>query len=267
MGFLTKILIVVLIVAAIAFTVKGAPPVTTVFEGSEGFEIEFPTIDYTQVNKGVSFHFHVFNLSNGQPVINDSVSCFFHLYHNNGSHIYKNQNVEFEPSDLFDWSVPISSGNFSTVGTYSYIFQCNNTHKGGFVSRQIIVTGSGVEELLSDNNTSSTSISIVLFIIIINVLLFIIPLMKKEMLEHEIANIILRRSLMALGFYLAVLNTAIVQTLAVTAGLSINSELSQYMFLLGTAGYIMLASTVLKTMFDVIKSYSLSKEKKRMGEE
>ncbi len=269
MGFFAKVFIVIAIVAALAFAVYAVPPVqTTATTTSEGYLIEAPPKIYFQHQADYLLEYHMNNESNGRPVTDISdggLECHFELFNNTGFIVMNYTPVYNEGTKNFD--VPISAGNFSHLGSMYYHIDCNSSSLGGTDLVPIFITENGEQTLHSENNSSSTALAVTLFILIINVMLFLIPLVKKEMLENPFANLILRRSLMSLGFYLAVLNTAIVQTLAVSAGLVLNAEMARYMFLLGTAGYIMLASTVLKTLFDLVTSYRIGKQNERMGEE
>ena len=134
----------------------------------DGFEIKHPIIETLQVNQDVEFEFHVFNSSNGVPIIEgigqDTLSCYFHLYNSTGQHMLELQ--ENTPSHNFDYGFNVTGGNFSSIGEYSYITQCNSSVAGGFVSVPFIVTGGGVEM------TTATALIYIIFILTLGFLLF-----------------------------------------------------------------------------------------------
>lgn len=128
----------------------GQPPFETeVNTGDVGFDIKFPQIEFVELNEELKLHFHVFNRSSGLPVDNVSTECYFHLYSPVGGHVYIEDKISVV-SHLFDFEVELAGSNFSSLGLYSYIFQCNNSDSltGGFVGQTFEVTSDGrsVEE-------------------------------------------------------------------------------------------------------------------------
>jgi uncharacterized membrane-anchored protein YitT (DUF2179 family) len=127
-----------------------------------GYEIKIPPFDTFKQNEDLNLNFHLFNLSNGVPIDNSSTDCFIHLYQSNGI-----QELEIEvPHESFntinnEWEILILGDNFSGIGNYAYIVQCNSSSLGGFESISFSITPSG----------NSGTANIVFFIAVI-VLLF-----------------------------------------------------------------------------------------------
>jgi len=111
-----------------------------------GYEIKIPFFGVTRQNSGFDFHFHVFNISDGVPITNDSTSCSFHLYNSTGNHIVSNNNIPYKPEEIInEWGIDVDGGNFSGLGDYSYLVQCNSSSSelGGFESVNFEVTADG----------------------------------------------------------------------------------------------------------------------------
>ena len=255
--------LIVLLIIPLALAV---PKDKTVFAGTDGFQIEFPEIVEIKQNTDYSFHFHVFNISNGVSITNTTASCYFHLYNDTGNHIYTESPVAIFDDD-FDWEVNVGGGNFSRQGRYAYIFQCNNSELGGFVSVPLLVSESGQEltELTSINSKdSSAGIAIVIFILAIVGLLIVLPF-KKDFAKNKFLDLILKRGCWSIAIYFMMFNSAIVATIANAANLDLTSEMFRYMWLWGTAGWLFLGFMFLKTLFDLIELWKSEAKKLRMG--
>lgn len=104
--------------------------------------IEHPITDVIAANLSHKFHFHLFWTNTSYPIINTTaIQCIFHLYDPFGNHILKNNLVGSD--DRFDWEQIVAAGNFTILGQYSYVFQCNNSIVGGFYEHDFLVTPTG----------------------------------------------------------------------------------------------------------------------------
>lgn len=142
----TKIKLGICLVFAILFLfplVSSAPPVTTVPQFTEGIVIEYPAMEYIKQGTTFDFHFHLFNSSDGR-YITTGVDCYFHLYNASGNHIY--EGFDDVVSHNFDYSFKVDGGNFTNLGNYYYITQCNNTARGGYIERAFQVNPMGVAD-------------------------------------------------------------------------------------------------------------------------
>ena len=54
-------------------------------------------------------------------------------------------------------------------------------------------------------------------------------------------------------------------TIAEASGIDLTNEMFRYLWLFGTAGWVFMGFTVLKTLFDVLKLYKIKKHNERMG--
>lgn len=139
-----KIVLFLFFVLFLCNPAYAVPPVTTIQSFSEGYVIKAPIQEFHQQYKDYKFNFHVFNISNGNPIINSStIACYFHLYNSSGNHLIDMRPDTFDHT--FDFEVGIKGGNFSLIDEYHYIFQCNSTFgRGGFIEDYFYVTKDGI---------------------------------------------------------------------------------------------------------------------------
>jgi hypothetical protein len=109
-----------------------------------GYDIRYPEYSLARVNTTFVLHTHVYNRSTGLPLDNSSVACFLHLYTPDGNQ-QSSMKLDFErePFPIGEFEKTILGTNFSFLGTYAYVIQCNSTVFGGFASGIFDVTYSG----------------------------------------------------------------------------------------------------------------------------
>lgn len=137
-----------------------------------GMQVEFTEIDFLKNGQAHLFNAHIFNLSSGLRVTNETTDCNFHLFDNVGFHIINQVPMDYDAVGL-DFEYNVTGGNFTRNGQYSYLIVCNSTNIGGFVSFDIEVTESGT--ILKEGE------GIVLFGIILILIITIIFLMIATM--------------------------------------------------------------------------------------
>lgn len=155
-----------LLFAIIPF-VSAVPPFVS--SSSTGGCVVVPMMrESIKLNQAFDFNFHIINSTNGFPLSNTSVSCYFHLYNQTGDHSFaiRLQNDPItEHLVTNEFVARLGGTNFSTIGDYAYIVQCNGTvSTGGCAEKGLFtVTHSGF--------TASTSRAIfdigLLFILVI----------------------------------------------------------------------------------------------------
>lgn len=185
-----KLLKIIIVLMFLLITLKSsisAPPVTTTLVGDNTLDIKYPLIFTIKANQSYEMYFHVFNGSNGVPLFNDSVYCHLHLYNQTGSHIVDSNLTTMEYD--YDFGIEIGAGNFSTIGYYSYIIQCNNSNQGGRTSVQLEVTKDGISTIapteieITENSDSIIIISLFfMFILLIFLSFSIYGFVKAESL-------------------------------------------------------------------------------------
>lgn len=143
---LTKLIGIFLFLIFFTQQVNSQPPFQQASDViTEGFIIEFPKIDLIEVGKDFDFSFHLFNATNAILITNDTASCDFHLFNNDGSHILTKIEVNFD-NENGDFQITVSGDNFIEEKNMGYIMQCNDSIKGGFVSVPISITENGKKE-------------------------------------------------------------------------------------------------------------------------
>ena len=121
--------------------VSAAPPNPTqvILNLDSGLNIEVPRITTLKQNEDFQFTFHVYNITSGLRVDNSSINCTFELYNSSGIHIIESD-LEFGDND---WEMLVKGGNFSDIGSYYYIVDCQSDSEGGVFVITLQVTATG----------------------------------------------------------------------------------------------------------------------------
>ena len=230
------------------------------FTGVKGIEIKYPIINSININEGYNFHFHIFNLSDGQPIIS-GVSCYFHLYNSTGDHIYIENEIT-TPNDKFDYEFSVSGTNFSKEGDYSFIFQCNSTARsvGGFVNEFFIVKD---PNNFDDSKDATAGIYLMLFVLISAFMFLLLPFFKEEFSKTEWTNLVIKKGLWALGLVLMALNAGIMKTIMIASNIPLNNEMILFINIFGWSAYLMSAYMVLSGLIKGVELAQKNNEKAR----
>lgn len=139
---MNKLFLIMFAVLLVLPMVIAVPPMTTIQQFTEGYEIRIPQDNILEFNKTYDFEFHVYNITTGLPK-HSGVSCYFHLYNETGNHVYEAM-VNTVTHD-FDYGFKVDAGNFTRVAHLYYNIQCNSSTLGGFSSSIIYITQNGKE--------------------------------------------------------------------------------------------------------------------------
>ena len=135
----------VVLVVCLAFAVQAKTSFETSSSSASGIglQIRQPTLISAKFGEDIHPHIHVFNASSGIPMILNT-TCFLHMYNRTGDHILRLNTSTVESN--FDYEFKIGAMNFSYIGLYSFIAQCQNSvsNIGGFVSGGIEITSDGM---------------------------------------------------------------------------------------------------------------------------
>jgi len=157
-----------------------------------------------------------------------------------------------------DFELYLNENNFSQIGEYAYIIQCNTSEVGGFVS--------GVFEVTTDGRyykeDSQATIAITLFLIFITILMIYVST-RKCLTKSEILNLILKRSLYVLIIFFVILDFSILFSFAAISQLPILNFITTYITIFGWAGYLAMLYLVVKTMFDSLELWKDKKNNER----
>lgn len=178
------VLILMLMLIFLPFINAAAVQVST----ATGMQIDYPKYDIIKNGSDHRFHLHVINSTATKT--NLTTSCLLHVYNQTGWDLdIGSQFMEFEAYNGVDFAKTVSGGNFSKVGIYSYVVQCNSSNEVAFASGQLLVTNSGYE-LAGDN---FTAIIYILFIFAVSGLMytFLLGLAKLATGETTVYDVII----------------------------------------------------------------------------
>lgn len=174
-----KLLLILICSIFFISLISAAPPFIQQGAFTEGYEIKFPPLFTAKQNTDFNINIHVYNQSNGIPIDNSSTSCSLHLYNSLG-----NQQLESiiphstEPTANNEWEINIDGGNFTEVGSYAYVIQCNSSSYGGFESVGFEVTSTGTDFSVEKSILYLGLFSILIFLFIINI--GVIPFLPQK---------------------------------------------------------------------------------------
>jgi len=260
-----RTILFILFLFLLATGVLAVPPQQFVPQ-SESLEIAFPKFDEYKLNDVEDFHFHIYNAS-GYLQTNDTVDCFIHIYDKQGNHVVEADTMFCENNHVdFEWK--FNNTAINKPGYYTYIVWCNNSFQGGFLSAEFEMVYNTTEELKKYEtvgvNDSTQGISIMLFLLFVVSGLFYIS--TKQLIDHPITNMILKRGCLSLGFFIMALNSTMVARIALSGGLDISSVMiNLYGLIFGWAGYITMVIIIVKTMFDILKLWRKQAYDKRFN--
>ena len=111
----------------------------------------------------------------------------------------------------------------------------------------------------------SEYLAVTIFILSISLVLFIVPFLIRFS-KDEFANNLIRRGFWTVFLYTMANNAGIMHTLITAAGLALNRDIINYMYLLSMAGWVMMGFMGFMCIIDLIKYHYYKKNKIRMGE-
>lgn len=145
------------------FLISAVPPVTTTQQFSAGYDISVPQDNILKAGEPYNFEFHVFNISNGAPIV-EGIACYFHLYNSTGFHLVSMEDNLSSAS--FDYSFLINANNFTNPERYWYNIQCNSSSVFGGNDATIL-------EITENGNNIDTGQSLIYIILLLINLIFL----------------------------------------------------------------------------------------------
>ena len=185
-----------LFILSLSSIVQAAPPSSnpTVQTSSNiGMQINYPKYEYIKQNTDFRFHAHVINATALKT--NVTTSCFVHLYNSTGFDIAVISPMEFESYNGIDFAGTFTPQNFTHLGYYSYVMQCNSSNEIAFVSGQLFVTKNG--QIPADDNLKIFIFGIFIVALIGMILTLFINILRLVTIATTIYDV-----LIAWGFYL-----------------------------------------------------------------
>jgi hypothetical protein len=154
---------------------SAAPPVlSTVQSGS--LEVIAPSFDTIPQLSKFDMYWHVFNTTN--LLTNTTTTCDYHLYSKfaNGEHLLAVNNVRLF-SNGRDFEVEVTGGNFSQLGEYCHMIECNTSTQSGGLERCFTVTLDG--NILTDSQTY-VYLSALLILLVFGIFFFVLSIIFKH---------------------------------------------------------------------------------------
>jgi len=187
-----KYLIPLFIFLLMLVVVGADKPEAQVLSSVNGLNIEYPKYESLEQNKNHTFFFHVFNGLDGLGLKDPTViNCTFHLYYEGYNyHLATMDETTFD--NTWDIEFYVDANNFTELGEYSYIVQCECTvcgtqesSLGGYASVGFDVTTTGFDE-----EKSFMPVAAIILLPMLLGLLFILAIFTLSE-EHAVLKIIL----------------------------------------------------------------------------
>ena len=142
-----KIFVWIFVLIILSFSVFAVPPVTTIFTGDTGMQVEVNIMENYKLGEARFSIIHLFNISDGNQYTNAThpdIMCELHLRNSQGFEIMKVNATVHENH----WDLNGSAGGSNSLGLYAWTIVCNdaNSKTGGYTSGIFEITKSGRNE-------------------------------------------------------------------------------------------------------------------------
>lgn len=122
------------------------PPVVFQSASSDYLAIRFSELEYITPNFDYKVHVHVFNGTSGYPLFS-GISCYLHVYNTSLNQVVSltTTTPSFDGgSPIGEYEFLVGGGNFTKLGDYPFVAQCNTSNVGGYVSGIVESTRDGL---------------------------------------------------------------------------------------------------------------------------
>lgn len=160
---------------------------------------------------------------------------------------------------IYNLSEIVTSQNLTNVSDSIFSLDINLS-QGNYV---VALCEGSTRELIVEGKDEMASVAITLFILAVTLTLFALPFFKDRFTKNEFTNIIFKRGIWTISIYLMMLNSSMMATIAEFAGLNLTREMFRYMWLFGTAGWILMGYMTFMMLLDLTKLWKLKKQEKR----
>lgn len=192
--------------------VSAVPPFNVQSGADTGSKIliTYPPNGLLKQNQDYRFNFHLYNISSGGFLTNETISCYFHLYNESGKHIVTGIIPRYDfDSDDRDYYVDIKGENFSSVGDYGYLVDCNAsaepTGEGGSLEVGITVTRDG-----NETNIGNWNLAVIIGIVGIALIFIALSFMftrEQKGIKTLLTMLALGCMVLAAGYIILMTNT------------------------------------------------------------
>jgi len=158
----------------------------------------------------------------------------------------------------------LSTSSLSTLGSTGFcIFNFTITEPADYPYN---ITTGDTGNVLVQSEDNMTSLSVTIFIILINIAIFLGPSFIQFSKNPPLNNL-MSKMVYILGLTFLTFNTTIIISLAENAGLGISQELFRYQFFFIWGIYFAILFLFFYMIVTTMKMWRVQKTKKRMGEE
>jgi len=141
--------ILVLSIMTTSFVSSKTPTTTT---SDYGLRISFPSSGFLKAGEDMSVRWWVYNITDGKILTNTTTNCTLNLLNVSGYNVWRVANYSIKygiPSNPQAcqncFNTDIKGKNFTQIGYYMYQLRCQTTTIGGYISGDLIVTGTGLD--------------------------------------------------------------------------------------------------------------------------
>ena len=171
-----NIIFFLLFLIIIPVLVYSQPPFETISISPDGVVISFPLLFFFEQGEDIIFDFHVFNSTTGLQLTNTTTNCTLHIFDNTGDHVINQEPVPFDSTGV-DWVLNVSGTNFTRLGAYAFLVNCQAPWGGGFDNHRFRVTLDGEDDEVI-TNTNSFSFNFIFWIMFLLSIIFIVMMHK-----------------------------------------------------------------------------------------
>lgn len=250
----------VILFSNIVYTVP-EPKTQVNIEDRIGLTIIFPKEVYHMREERINMPFDILDY-NYTKLTNETTNCTYTVIEKQGEIIDSGFLIYNETLDF--WNFFITKENTDKLGVYNYYIYCEDLtlKQNGFVSGTYEITLEGKEPTYD----TSSGISITLFLILLNLALFMIPL-KAKIMNDEFADYTIKRCLIILGMFFLSLNISAIASIAEAGHLPLLNTLFRYLYFVNWIIYISMVAFTPIFINKILKLWNIKKIRKRMGED
>jgi len=111
----------------------------------------------------------------------------------------------------------------------------------------------------------SIYLAVTVFVVAITASVFGVWLFFPRLHDNDFTNFLIRRGLLAIGFYLLAWNSGLMYVMVQDATLNLPREMLTYMVIFGRAGWVVLIFLIFESIVRIPKEWRKALMKKRMG--
>jgi|LGOV01.1.fsa_nt_gb hypothetical protein len=152
----------ILLLTLVLVSLVSAQPPFQVSNPNIGITVEYQKINNLKLDSPFQINVHAFNSTDGLRLTNLTTDCELQTYYSNGSRSIVSKFDYNAEAEVFYFDIP--GEFFSIIDKGSFVFYCNSSNMGGFISAPVIITKKGIEITLGE---SIIEISLLVFFMLL----------------------------------------------------------------------------------------------------